>query len=189
MQGSRRTALVVCGIMCLVVGCRERPTAPAVPERSPEAFVSPLPTPDHVARYIGAMPTWAQLQPGSADADSALRVLDEMSDLPTPLVQHAVMFRFHLDHEPDSDDPQHTRLFLLNRCFFNVPADPMSAQLLPPWTRSEMDPRGPLWPIGVGADGKPTLIGQHRPNDGPFYDPVAEFVIFHQLYGRRDGKP
>jgi hypothetical protein len=189
MRGLWGAALTVCGVVCLGVGCRDKSPPSEMSPNAPDANSSLMPSPHHIARYIGAVPTWSQLQPGSSDADAALRSFDELSDLPTPLVHQAVMMRFHLDHEPDSDDPQHTRLFLFNRCFFNVPADPMSAQLMPPWTRSEVDPRGPLWPVGVGPDGKPTLIGRHQRNECPIYDPVAEFMVFHQLYGRRDGKP
>lgn len=191
MTAPRSVAAATCLLLCLGAGCVEKspPPAEAPTELGELESRTMLPRPEQIAEYLGTMPTWPELQPGTPEAEAAMGVLAQVAELPTPHLLHAIHIRFAMDLLPTSDDPYHTRLFLLNRYLFNVPNDPTAHTPFVPWARGLTDPPGPCWPLGIGPDGAPILIGHFHAPDGAPYVPMAEFSFFHTQYGRRDGKP
>lgn len=102
------------------------------------------------------------------------------------------MWRYARERDLDfmkHDDPELTRLFVLNAYLFNCPEKaPANAAFFPGWGGIPYDGEyvNPMWPLSYDAQGRIVLTGRFRgPYFGPSYAALRAFDCYREKYGRR----
>ncbi len=185
-------------LLPFVISCAPKPPATAPPAMAPPAMAPPAMAPPAMAppavpktpiasrdpkvqaivKQIAALPPWAGLtQDDKAAVDDLLEKLRQFEKVDEPVLRNAVEL-FLEDLQDPTDTNEVSKIFVLNRYYFKVPATEVRA--LGGWFAVNM-----CWPLEFDSAGKPSLTGSFRGYSGPPYDAIKEFHYLKDKFGRR----
>jgi hypothetical protein len=119
-----------------------------------------------------------------------IEYLEQIAVFDINIIRQAVEMHVNYMKEDKEYVYRMSRIFVLNRYIFNIPANtklthPNGGWILPENSNSQMDM---LWPLSESKDGKLQLTGTAIFYVGPVFDALKEFDSFHKIYGIRKKK-
>lgn len=173
-------------LTALIGGCADAEPLPLPPPSPPAA-----PQEQGVkaaADLIDRLPAWTGKPYGAPETAALVDAATRLTSLPSDDVRKAIVYLTHPDRTPGGDLDSASRVYVVLRAMFRVPAtlDMAKAKAFGGWIRPE-DPQGrypALWPIQE-KDGKIVGVAPCMGYVGAPYDGAAEFDFFKAQFPLR----
>jgi hypothetical protein len=135
---------------------------------------------------LDSCPAWTDLEEDDySGREQLLSAMNQLrSDYDLPSLREAI--RAYVAMKGPEDDLQaFSRLFILNRCLFDVPSScPTETPIFGSWRGRPYEGAtvNLLWPLSLDKEGGLHLTGKYHGYFGGPYDPLAEFDFFQDHY-------
>jgi hypothetical protein len=147
-----------------------------------------------VIKLIEDSPAWTDIQFGDRSEEAKKlqqRIVEQMSKVSTyevHVIRKAIVRYIRNDKNPKFNLPRLSRVFILNRYIFNIPATRQikhpvfGAWNLHPTNGEEINQ---MWPLAFDNTGSIILVGKCSGYSGPPYKAIQEFDFFYKAFGLR----
>jgi hypothetical protein len=142
-------------------------------------------------QQIELCPPWSKVRSDqSAQQENIFACLENIAALDTTIIRKGMeQFVLKMKNEGKWDVSNMSKLFVMNRYLFDVPAElPLKqAKFFGGWRGVPRDDRAVnmLWPLEKNSDGRIIMAGDFAGYVGEAFDPIREFDYFDDHFGRR----